>query len=52
MIADFAGCWLIEITCKRLFAVLEPKEMITRGYGRRERRRIAEEAALESKKEQ
>jgi len=45
MVADFVGCWLVEVTCKRLFAELEPKEMITRGRERREQRRLAEEAA-------
>ena len=43
MIADFVGCWVIEVVCKRLFAVLEPKEMITRGWERREKRRLEEE---------
>ena len=46
MIADFAGCWVVEVVCKRLFAVLEPKELITRGLERREARR-----RLEAKKE-
>lgn len=45
MVADFAACWLVEVTCKALFADLEPKEMVTRGRERRERRRAAEEAA-------
>lgn len=45
MIADFAGCWLIEVICKYLFADLEPKEMITRGWERRVKRREAEAAA-------
>ena len=53
MIADFAGCWLIEVTCKKLFAVLEPKEMITRGYERRYERGLAEiTSQQESKKDQ
>ena len=43
MVVDFVGCYIIEKTCKRLFATLEPKPMITRGRERRERRR-AEEA--------
>ncbi|EGO29932.1 cation-transporting ATPase [Serpula lacrymans var. lacrymans S7.9] len=58
MIADFVGCWLIEITCKKLFADLEPKEMITRGRERREQRRreqaqahlLAEATAVNEKK--
>lgn len=44
MIIDFAGCWLIELACKYLFAELEPKAMITRGRERREKRRRLEEA--------
>lgn len=44
MIIDFAGCWAIEKICKRLFADLEPKPMITRGRERREARRRIEEA--------
>ena len=43
MIIDFVGCWVIEVVCKRLFAVLETKEMITRGWERREKRRLEEE---------
>ncbi|EJD08490.1 endoplasmic reticulum Ca-transporting P-type ATPase [Fomitiporia mediterranea MF3/22] len=42
MIADFVGCWAVEVVCKALFAVLEPKEMLTRGRERRERRRQLE----------
>lgn len=56
MIADFVGCWLVENICKRLFADLEPKEMVTRGRERREQRRQAEEVAKKAeesaKKEQ
>ncbi|KAH8827253.1 hypothetical protein DL96DRAFT_1606032 [Flagelloscypha sp. PMI_526] len=46
MVIDFGGCWIIEKTCKYLFADLEPREMVTRGKERREARRIkqAEEA--------
>jgi cation-transporting ATPase 13A1 len=43
MVIDFIGCWLIEVACKRLFADLEPKNMITRGRERREERRRGEE---------
>ncbi|KAJ3766404.1 hypothetical protein FB446DRAFT_390943 [Lentinula raphanica] len=43
MIIDLLGCYLIEIICKHLFADLEPKEMITRGRERREKRRVEEE---------
>jgi len=44
MLIDFAGCWIIEKICKRLFADLEPKPMVTRGRERRERRRLLEES--------
>lgn len=47
MIADFAGCWLVEVLCKALFADLEPKKLVTRGRERREKRR-AEEAAVQA----
>ncbi|RPD79485.1 endoplasmic reticulum Ca-transporting P-type ATPase [Lentinus tigrinus ALCF2SS1-7] len=43
MIIDFVGCFLIEQVCKRLFANLQPKSMITRGRERREKRRAEEE---------
>ncbi|ESK88685.1 endoplasmic reticulum ca-transporting p-type atpase [Moniliophthora roreri MCA 2997] len=43
MIIDFAGCWVIEVVCKYLFADLEPKPMITRGRERREARRAVQE---------
>ncbi|KAH8096846.1 endoplasmic reticulum Ca-transporting P-type ATPase, partial [Cristinia sonorae] len=42
MAADFVGCWVIEVSCKYLFADLEPKKMITAGRHRREQRRLAE----------
>jgi len=45
MLADFVGCWLVEVICKYFFADLEPKEMITRGWERRVKRREAEAAA-------
>lgn len=48
MIADFVGCWVIEKLCKRLFADLEPKPLVTRGRERREARR-KEEARLADK---
>jgi cation-transporting ATPase 13A1 len=51
MILDFGGCWITEITCKKLFADLEPKEFVTRGRERREQRRAAEEAAKEAGRE-
>ena len=41
---DFLGCWIIEITCKYLFASLEPKPMVIRGL---ELRRSLEEAEKE-----
>jgi manganese-transporting P-type ATPase len=49
MAIDFAGCYIIEVGCKFLFAELEPKKMITRGRERREKRRKEQEAL---KKEQ
>lgn len=47
MIIDFAGCYVIEKGCKALFASLEPAEMVTRGRGRREARRLTEEKEAE-----
>ncbi len=44
MVVDFVGCYVIEQVCKRLFANLEPKAMVTRGRERREKRRAEEEA--------
>ncbi|KAG5635407.1 hypothetical protein H0H81_011385 [Sphagnurus paluster] len=44
MVIDFVGCWVLEKTCKFLFADLEPKPMVTRGRERREARRRIEEA--------
>jgi len=49
MVADFIGCWLLEISCKYLFADLEPKPMVTRGRERREKRR-EEELRVEEEK--
>ena len=46
MIVDFIGCFIIEQVCKRLFANLEPKPMVTRGRERRKRRRAEEEKRL------
>lgn len=43
MIVDFAGCYVIEIICKALFADLAPKAIVLKGRERREKRR-AEEA--------
>lgn len=51
MVVDFAGCWLIEILCKYLFADLEPKPMVTKGRERRDARRLLEEKAKEETKE-
>jgi cation-transporting ATPase 13A1 len=45
MIIDFVGCWILEKSCKYLFADLEPKVMITRGRERREERRRLEMTA-------
>jgi manganese-transporting P-type ATPase len=45
MVIDFVGCFIIEVSCKYLFADLEPKEFVKRGWERRvERRRLEEEA--------
>lgn len=43
MVIDFAGCWLVEIICKALFADLAPKPIVLRGRERREKRRAEEE---------
>ena len=43
MMVDFAGCYVIEKVCKRLFANLEPTELVTRGRERREKRRAQED---------
>lgn len=43
MLADFIGCWIVEITCKHFFADIAPKPLVTRGRERRERRRAQEE---------
>ena len=43
MLADFIGCWIVEVTCKHLFADLTPKPFVTRGRERREQRRAEEE---------
>ncbi|KAF7293727.1 Cation-transporting ATPase [Mycena chlorophos] len=47
MVIDFAGCYMIEVVCKYLFADLEPKDIITRGRERREQRRVLEEKKAE-----
>lgn len=47
MIIDFGGCYVIEKGCKYLFADLEPREMVTRGRERREKRR-ADEARIKA----
>ncbi|EPQ51606.1 endoplasmic reticulum Ca-transporting P-type ATPase [Gloeophyllum trabeum ATCC 11539] len=43
IIIDFIGSWLLEVVCRSLFADLEPKKMITRGWERRAKRRQEEE---------
>lgn len=43
MLADFIGCWIVEIACKHLFADIAPKPFVTRGRERRELRRAEEE---------
>jgi hypothetical protein len=58
MLADFAGSWLVEAICKRLFANLEPKPLVTRGRERREARRaeevrrLIEEKRIQEEKEE
>lgn len=47
MVLDFAGCWVVEVVCKSLFAESEPKELLTRGRERRDIRR-----QIEAKKEE
>jgi cation-transporting ATPase 13A1 len=42
MVIDFIGCYIIEVVCKYLFATLTPKDMITSGSERREKRRLEE----------
>jgi cation-transporting ATPase 13A1 len=49
MIGDFAGCWLVEVACKWLFADLAPKPIVTRGRERREARRAEETRAKQEK---
>ena len=40
MILDFGLCYLTEIACEKLFANLDPPELVTRGRERREQRRL------------
>jgi manganese-transporting P-type ATPase len=46
MIVDFAGCYIIEIICKALFADLAPKPIVLKGRERREKRRAEEAKAI------
>jgi cation-transporting ATPase 13A1 len=46
MIIDFAGCYIIEIICKALFADLAPKAIVLKGRERREKRRAEEAKAI------
>jgi len=43
MLVDFVGCFVIEVTCKYLFADLTPRPFVTKGRERREKRREFEE---------
>ncbi|KAF8320367.1 endoplasmic reticulum Ca-transporting P-type ATPase [Clavulina sp. PMI_390] len=43
MVIDFAGCFVVEIICKFLFADLAPKPIVLKGRERREKRRAEEE---------
>lgn len=47
MILDFAGCFAVHQITKALFSNTNPKEIIARGFERREQRRVlqVEEAA-------
>ncbi|TCD66868.1 hypothetical protein EIP91_000766 [Steccherinum ochraceum] len=47
MAIDFLGCWVVEVSCKYLFAELEPKKMVTAGRHRREQRRLVEASKTE-----
>ncbi|KAI0084671.1 endoplasmic reticulum Ca-transporting P-type ATPase [Irpex rosettiformis] len=47
MAVDFVGCWVIEVICKQLFADLEPKAMITRGWERRAKQRSGENVRVQ-----
>jgi cation-transporting ATPase 13A1 len=54
MVVDFAGCFIVEVGCKYLFADLEPKPLVTRGAERRLKRRAVqaiEAARVEKEKE-
>ncbi|CAL1710696.1 unnamed protein product [Somion occarium] len=46
MLLDLAGCWVVEVVCKHLFADLKPKKMVTKGEERRENRRRIEASKL------
>ncbi|EJT96565.1 hypothetical protein DACRYDRAFT_25648 [Dacryopinax primogenitus] len=48
MLADFGGCFLIEVVTKYLFADLTPRPFVTKGIERRLKRRAEEEAQAES----
>jgi cation-transporting ATPase 13A1 len=48
MIFDFALCFVVEKGCKAVFADLEPRELVTRGRERREKRREEEARAKAS----
>jgi len=52
MMIDFAGCYLIEVICKFLFADLEPKHLVTRGSERRVARRLEEAKEKMAKEEE
>jgi len=47
MVLDLALCYVVEKGCKAVFADLEPRELVTRGRERREKRR-EEEAKLKA----
>ncbi|TIB39582.1 hypothetical protein E3P86_01063 [Wallemia ichthyophaga] len=45
MVLDFTLCYAVEIGCKKLFANLNPPELVTRGSERREKRRLEKKSA-------
>ncbi|KAG6371009.1 hypothetical protein JVT61DRAFT_10730 [Boletus reticuloceps] len=56
MVVDIAGCWVIEMVCKYMFADLEPKPLIMHGQEQREQRqkeqvRMADQAGAEAAEE-
>ncbi|KAI0110617.1 hypothetical protein F4776DRAFT_641778 [Hypoxylon sp. NC0597] len=44
MIADYAGCWVIEVVLKRLFSDFRPRDIAVRRPDQNERERVRKEA--------